>query len=262
MSKIPVLIYHDIYSENEPAEIEPKGKFIYTLSLKEFQLQMSFLADNSYKTISLKDYIDSVRNKIELPNNALIITFDDGHITNYKNAFPALKEYGFVATFFITVKNIGCHDGLTLEQLKEMETQGMSIQSHTMTHPFLSDISRQDILWELSESKKALENKLGKTVSYLALPGGRYSLLVKEIARQVGYEAVCTSIIGYNSLDSDLFSIKRWAILRGAKISDFASILQKSYHYLAYNKGRYILLTGLKKILGNKAYDSIRDKVI
>jgi peptidoglycan/xylan/chitin deacetylase (PgdA/CDA1 family) len=263
MNRIPVLIYHAIEAHNCPVKVKYKGDLVYILTSEKFEQQLNYLADNGYKTISLEDYVASNINiKNGLPDKALIITFDDGHITNYKVALPILQKYGFTATFFITLKNIDTPDGLTIEQLKDMENHGMSIQSHTMTHPFLSHISAKEIQWELQESKAELEEKLEKPVNYLAIPGGRYSHKVMEIAMATGYKAVCTSVIGYNTLSSDLYSIKRWAIRRGTKLSDFGSIIQIKYPYLVYNKTKYVLLGSMKKVLGNRLYETFREKVI
>ena len=202
------------------------------------------------------------RSKEPLIERPIIITFDDGHASNYTHAFPLLREYGFVATFFVTVKNIGSPHGMTWPQLREMADSGMSIQSHTMSHPFLSDLDAKQIRWELAESKSVLEDKLGRPVDYLALPGGRYSSTTRKIAEEVGYQAVCTSRVGNNTLTSDLYSLKRWTIKRDTSLSTFCSIVQmKPATTLRYKTG-YFILNSLKKALGNKSYVVVREKLL
>lgn len=259
MNKIPILIYHAIETPDNPIKLDSKGELVYVINSNDFTQQMKYLRDNEYQVVLLDDYVN---HKEELADNALIITYDDGHITNYTVAFPILQEFGIKAAFFITIKNMNAAEGLKADQLREMAKYGMSIQSHTMTHPFLSDLPSQKIREELWESKKILEDELSQPVDYLALPGGRYNSKVREIAIEVGYKAICTSIIGYNNINSDLYHLKRWSIMRNNDISDFRAIIDKSHTFMAYNKTRYILLKTMKKTLGNKFYEILRGKII
>ena len=269
---LPILNYHILYDEQSPASIR-KDEIIYANEVREFQRQIKYLHDNSYQGILVDNYINykserkdvgspTTRKRKDLLEDLVIITFDDGHISNYTHALPILQEYGFPAIFFVAVKNVGSSNWVNWRQLREMADNGMSIQSHTMTHPFLSDLSPQEIRWELQESKSILEQQLGRAVDYLSFPGGRYSSTVKNIAMEVGYQAVCTSVIGYNDLNSDLYSLKRWAIRRDTKLSTFSSIVRMKHSVAAYYKTRYFLLDGLKKMLGNQRYVTIREKFL
>jgi len=274
MNRVPILIYHAIESDDEPVEVKDIGELIYVIGLEEFERQMKYLYDNGYRSVLLDDYVAFAihhQNKkkthgskvcSDLPEKPVIITFDDGHLSNYTFALPVLRKYGFVATFFITTKNIGSPDGMRYEQLREMAGNGMSIQSHTMTHPFLSDLPPQEIRRELRESKSILEQQLGKAIDYLALPGGRCSSTVKSIAMEVGYRAICTSAIGYNRAGTDLYSLKRWVIRRNTKFSTFSSIVRMNYSILTYYRTRYFLLGGLKKIMGNRLYVAMWEKFL
>ncbi len=261
MFKIPILNYHSIESANH-SPAKDKGEYIYTLKDSVFEKQIETLYDNNYKSILLDDYIKlrEFKTNPEMTKQ-MIITFDDGNSSDYYIAFPVLTKYNFRATFFITIKKIGLSDGLTFKQIREMSDSGMSIQSHTMTHLLLSELSNDKIFWELQESKKILEQELGKSVDYLSLPGGRYNNKVKKIAMDVGYKAVCTSIIGYNHFKTDLYSLKRWTITKNIKIDTFKSIIDGKQSVLVYYKTRYFLLGALKKLLGNKLYAFIHKEV-
>ena len=191
------------------------------------------------------------------PLKSVIITFDDSHISIYDYVFPILVDYGLSATFFVTVDNIDSANSVNWNQVREMSNIGMSIQSHTMTHPFLSDLSSKEIRWELQESKDTLEQQLGQPVKYLSLPGGRCNAIVKDIAKEAGYLAVCTSVIGYNDENTDPYSLKRWVIRKDMKFSTFSNIVHSKRSTLMYYETRQFLLNGLKKVLGNKVYASI-----
>ena len=254
---LPILNYHILYDKQSSAPIA-EDEAIYANEVQIFQQQIKYLCDNQYQGISLDDYINSRTNLLkDLSKNQIIITFDDGHISTHTHAMPIMLEYGFPAIFFVTVKNIGTSNGVSWQQLREMSDNGMSIQSHTMTHPFLSDLPPKEIRWELQESKTILEQQLSQPIDYLSLPGGRCNFTVKNIAKEVGYQAVCTSIIGYNDANTDPYSLRRWVIRKDMKFSTFKDIIHGRRSTLIYCETRQFLLDGLKKVLGNKVYASI-----
>lgn len=253
MAEVPILIYHFIEDEGQP--VKKNTDSLYVVQVKELEAQMRYLYDNKYQVISLDDYNSLLKKPI-------IITFDDGDISNYRYAFPLLQKYNFTATFFIIVGKIGSSDAISWQQLREIRDGGMSIQSHTMTHSFLSDLDDERIHWELTESKRILEDKIGRAVDYLALPGGRYNSTVVKIAKEIGYKAICTSIIGNNDFDSNLYLLKRWTIKRTTKFSTFCAIIQKKSLAILGYKTKHFLLNCLKKILGNKIYISLRKKIL
>ena len=265
MTKFPTLMYHDIIeSDTQARQIDP----VYSIEKDTFIKQIEFLQNSGHQSISLDEYVKlrsqslDHRSRNSLIEKSIIITFDDGHMSNYTRAFPLLQEYGFVATFFVTVRNIDSPDGMTWQQLREMADSGMSIQSHTMTHPFLSDLSSEQIRRELGESRSILEDKLGKPVNFLALPGGRYSSTARKIAEAVGYQAVCTSKVGYNTLNTDLYSLRRWTVKRNTSISTFRSIIQMNPLTTLRYKTGYFVLNSLKKVLGNKVYVAMRERLL
>ena len=82
---IPVLNYHQINDRDHNA---------LTVSTEQFAAQMQYLTDNGYHTITGEELADALDGKIELPDNPVLITFDDGYRDNYKNAFPILGIFG------------------------------------------------------------------------------------------------------------------------------------------------------------------------
>ncbi|MGQ9609136.1 MAG: polysaccharide deacetylase family protein [bacterium] len=267
MNKLTILNYHILYEE-QLSNIA-KDEIIYAKKFQEFQKHIKYLYDKQYRAISLEEYLgidqnnyksEIVQAPLESNLKPVIITFDDGHVSQYISIMTA-KEYGFPIIFFVTVEKIGTQNYLTWQQLRQMRDEGMLIMSHTMTHPFLSDIPHSQIRWELKESKKILEQQLGKPVHFLSLPGGRCSKIVKEIAKEVGYKGICTSIIGYNYPNTDPYSLKRWTITGNMSFSTFQSIVEGKKSTLLYYKSRQFLLNGMKKIMGNKLYANIHKEI-
>ena len=127
------------------------------------------------------------------------ISFDDGYAGQFEHAFPALQERGMTATFFVTTSWIGTPGFLTWNQLREMNNAGMSIQSHTHTHPFLSELTMSRLLVELETSKEILDAQLGQQTDCIALPGGDApKLRLQHLIGDCGYALVATSRWGVN----------------------------------------------------------------
>jgi peptidoglycan/xylan/chitin deacetylase (PgdA/CDA1 family) len=110
----------------------------------------------------------------------VIINFDDSHESDYTYAKPILDKYGFKATFFEVCNWVeaGYHDediSITWPEIAALQQDGMDIESHTMTHPILNDLSSQaDLDYEIGQSKQCLENH-GFNPTIFAYPNGRGS---------------------------------------------------------------------------------------
>lgn len=102
--KVAVLCYHNVATEEEIANnIEEK---LWTISVDNFEKQMKFLHDFKFKTLTLDEFYKWKKGEIEVPFNSVLVTFDDGYLSNYEYAYPILKKYNINATAFIIGKNL------------------------------------------------------------------------------------------------------------------------------------------------------------
>src|SRR5262249_16152770 len=84
---------------------------------------------------------------------------------------------------------------LTWSQVREMAENGYYIGSHTISHPILSRMSIEQAEKEIGESKRMIEQKIGRRVRTFAYPSGRpqdYSSEIASMVKQAGYEAALT----------------------------------------------------------------------
>ena len=89
-----------------------------------FAAQMEYLARNQYNVIRLADLPDFLSGKRALPPRAVVITFDDGHVSTYQHAYPVLRQYGFPATFFLYTDFLGAGEGLNWTHIHDMAKSG------------------------------------------------------------------------------------------------------------------------------------------
>lgn len=190
---VPILLYHHITDE------DPAGNEIAMISPHDFRMHM--LAVKKYFTpISLRQYyryIHATDDSVTLPDNPIIITFDDGYSSNYELAFPILKELKIPATIFVVTDTVGEIAGggkvnyshFTWEQAKEMERTGLiEIQSHTVNHAALAELDQNQLVLELRKSKYDIEKNLNRECDMIAFPYGSYTDAVIKASDRAGYK--------------------------------------------------------------------------
>jgi peptidoglycan/xylan/chitin deacetylase (PgdA/CDA1 family)/CelD/BcsL family acetyltransferase involved in cellulose biosynthesis len=101
---------------------------------------------------------------------------------------------------------------LTWDQVRCMKQHGVDFGGHTVTHPFLSRLTRDQVSWEVSECKRRIEAELQAPVSHFAYPNGReedFGPWNKDLLREAGYEAALSTIWGLNYRSTDRMELRR-----------------------------------------------------
>ena len=138
-----------------------------------------------------------------------MISFDDGYLDNFMNAYLLLRKYGMTGAFFIITSLVGEEDRLAAGHIREMAAHGMSIGSHTVSHRALGDMVYAEAESELALSKSYLEGLLQRTVDFVAYPGGSYNNETAAAASEAGYDGGFTVVPGSCSQDSNPYRLKR-----------------------------------------------------
>ncbi len=222
--KFPVFNYHHI--RPMPPETAHINQRAFTVTPEGFEAHLKFFKDNGYNVVPVGDLIEYYDTGKPLPAKAVAITFDDGRYGQYKWALPLLQKYGMKATFFITTHWVGREDIMTWDEIRALDKAGMTIGSHTLEHPQLSKIDDIQLMDELVNSKKKIEEELGHPLEYLAYPGGDYNEHVIEKAKEAGYRAAMGV---YKIIDQA--PKYRWAVRRFHADDWLSSISEKLVNY-------------------------------
>ncbi len=202
--EVPVLMYHQV--------VESDGQSSLQVSPETFKRQMEFLKAHGYHVVPLESLIRDLKNKKSIPLNTVAITFDDGFLDNFQNAFPVLKEMNFPATIFVITENINKEHWLFEEDLRILDDSGISIGSHTVTHAFLPDHSAEEVETELRHSKEHLEEILGHSVTLFSYPAGGVTPPIRQAVEKAGYVGAVTT--NYGKTRHDPYALHR------VKVSD------------------------------------------
>jgi peptidoglycan/xylan/chitin deacetylase (PgdA/CDA1 family) len=189
----------------------------YTLPTDKFEEQISHFRENNYRFVTPNLVRQYVLDEIRMDRKAVMITFDDGCASVIQYAIPILEKYQACATLFVTTdpESYIFHSGdhaqrrATDKELREIDSNIMSIQSHTVTHRPLVSLGSQEMRFELENSKSDLEQITGKEVDYLGIPSNWYNQNVIRTAQETGYKAVWCSRPGRIDQKSNLFALPR-----------------------------------------------------
>jgi peptidoglycan/xylan/chitin deacetylase (PgdA/CDA1 family) len=244
------LLYHNVVP-NKP-ELSG-GPDWFSVSARAFDQQLDRIIQRDFLGCSIAEAM----RRDGKPRIA--ITFDDGDAGQYQRAFPALAEREMTATFFIVTEWVGQPGYVSWDELRTMKDAGMSIQSHTCTHPLLTELPPERVAEELIRSKERLDRELGQDTDMIALPGGFFPRgSYRALAREAGYRVVATSNWGrnlYRSNPTGGASLVRRCTIKGAPGMDWFDRVLDGDPWVA---ARYILkekvLEGFKTVLGPSRY--------
>jgi len=237
--QVVVLMYHHI-ADN------PQTR--YAIRPEQFAAHMAFLHANDLRPISLQEFLRFVDTGVLLTKNAVLLTFDDGYESYYKEAFPVLKKYGFPSVNFVIAGNLrdaadrrreNMITPLSHAQIAEMLASGLvQLGSHTYslhsmeianewgergptTSPvYLEELNRLEreqeyrdrLFVDFKISRAALEELIQDQVTSISLPYGYMNEIVLETARQAGYRHIFTSLPGPVKADVDPLQIPRYDV--------------------------------------------------
>ncbi|MFO7680839.1 MAG: polysaccharide deacetylase family protein [Chloroflexota bacterium] len=222
--RVPILMYH--YLSVPPADAD-----IYRTDLsvtpENFRQQMAYLAENGYTPIDFYQLSAAITAQTDLPDKPILLTFDDGYLDNYENAFPILQEFGFTATFFIItdLADQGAPGYANWEQLKEMAAAGMRIESHTKNHPDLSTMGRDGVIFQVLGSQETIAAHIGYTPRYLCYPGGRYNAETMQILSELGLWGAVTTQGGAWHSFADRYEWDRQRMRYDTTLEQFARLI-------------------------------------
>ena len=244
--KTVVLMYHGLYES-------------------EHDLQQSITAEDrpyAVERAAFKKHLALIKQQNDQPNGPkIVITFDDGHISNHSMALADLQEAGLTAYFFVTSKFSEKRDFFCrAEHLADLHSAGMVVGSHGVTHRFLDDdLSDDELRGELVDSASYLKAAIGEEVTSISFPGGRYSANSVTLARECGYRQLFGSHCGVNdSFESTcLEPILRVALKRTTDLAEIKQILTADSMYYSKITLKQFLKTSLRKILGNNLYHGL-----
>jgi peptidoglycan/xylan/chitin deacetylase (PgdA/CDA1 family) len=206
---LPILMFHAIDDAPGPTCFPPWL----------FRRAMAKLRAHDYRTLGFSEAAALLRERQPLPERSVVLTFDDGDATVYQRAWPVLQEHGMTATVFVLPGPGGATAGeparsflgrrlLTAGETVELHRGGIELGSHTLHHPVLPHLSDAALDVELRDSRAAIEDLLGTSVSSFAYPYGRHDRRCRRIVGRY-FACACTDALGLAGPGNDVLALPR-----------------------------------------------------
>jgi peptidoglycan/xylan/chitin deacetylase (PgdA/CDA1 family) len=238
------LLFHDVYlSDPRESGFCSSGADRYKLSLREFEAQLTGLTPPGHREASTVE-----------------LTFDDGGVSFYTIAADRLDERGLHGHCFISTDFIGRPQFLSVPQIRELDSRGHLIGTHSASHPpQFSRLAYVVMLREWDESRKILEDILGRAVTTASVPGGYFSKAVARAAAEAGLERLFNSEpTGSTRVIEGCRVTGRFTIRRGAA-SDLSHRLVDSTPWARRKEWAAWNAKGLVKPLLGSSYPRVAD---
>jgi peptidoglycan/xylan/chitin deacetylase (PgdA/CDA1 family) len=207
-----ILFYHAL--ETPPLGYKLRGLYVEPAKLRA---QLSELRDTGARFVSLTEW-----NRYRRREREIIITFDDGFQSVFRQGLPVLRELAVPAINYIVAGEIGGTNSwdraigaqicplMSREEILEWQSAGLEIGSHTMTHPRLTAIPPDQARREIFDSKKILEDLCGRPVPHFAYPYGDWNPAIRDLVAEAGYETAAVAYPGVNTFESDRLTLQRF----------------------------------------------------
>ena len=193
--KIPVLCYHNIATQDEKANYPEESD--WTITTDNFKEHLDYLKNNNYKTLTMDEFYNWKIGNLNLPYKSVLITFDDGFLSNYEYAFKLLKEYNMNATVFVVgsfidssttnewngnIKTYMTKD--ILENLKN-EYPNIEIYSHSYNLHYQGAINqdKEALIQDIKDFDNFYPNN-----DILCYPFGQYNDNIEECLKESNYK--------------------------------------------------------------------------
>ena len=232
--QLVILLYHHILPEADNKTYANNG---WVITQELFESQMEFLYKNQYHTITSGELRAFLYEKQSLPPKSVMITFDDGYMSNYLFAYPVLKQYGFKALLFTITGGIQTKDQDFhpdhLDMLSWMQisasTDVFEYGSHTNALHYITDGNRTGFVsvpLDQAESDLRLSLKRIHNDKLFAYPSGQYNFQLVDMLRNTGVDLAFTTTVGYVNQNSYPLLLNRVTVYPDFDLETFGSVVK------------------------------------
>jgi peptidoglycan/xylan/chitin deacetylase (PgdA/CDA1 family) len=153
---VPIVMYHVV--ESAPAGARYPDLFV---SGRDFAAQMRELAAAGFQGVTLRRVFDYWRRAIALPRRPIVVSFDDGYESQYRNAFPVLRKLGWPGVVNLVTKNEKPAWGLRPAKVRSLIGAGWEIDAHTISHLDLTSLDPASLRHEVAGSRRLIRRQFG-----------------------------------------------------------------------------------------------------
>ena len=204
---VPILMYHYIGLNPNPQDLARND---LSVAPDKFEAELNYLQSSGFTTIDFDTLYNALKGTGPLPAKPILLTFDDGYIDFFINAYPILQKYHSKATVFIPTGLMDKGYYLHWDQIKQMQSSGIiSFQAHSVNHVNLAALSGDRLKYEIEESRRVLSSELGIPVDFFAYPYGASSEEAWAAVKAAGFKAAVGTWYGTVHTEGTQYDLPR-----------------------------------------------------
>jgi peptidoglycan/xylan/chitin deacetylase (PgdA/CDA1 family) len=219
INPIPILLYHSVSWQSSAA-----GRF--TVTPEQFTSHLAAILDSERVPVTIGEVAAALRGDRPLPPRAIGITFDDAY-ADTAEAIEFLCGHRLRATVYVTTGQIGNPEMIHHDDLLRLAALAPAVElgAHTVTHPYLDELSGIDVAREVTDSKARLEHLLGREITTFAYPHGAFDGRARAAVIAAGYSSAAAVKNALSHSGDDPWGIARWTVRRDTSADQIARIL-------------------------------------
>jgi GT2 family glycosyltransferase/peptidoglycan/xylan/chitin deacetylase (PgdA/CDA1 family) len=216
---VPVLLYHSV------SDIRTADEF--TVSRARFREHVAAVTASGRVPLTVGELAEGLRGDAPLPQRPVVITFDDG-FRDTLAATDLLCGAGLRATVYVTTGALAEGDRISAEQVRTLgaNPDGVELGAHTVSHPRLDEILVDAARREITDSKAALEDLVGRTVETFAYPHGAYDARCRQLVVDAGFRSAAAVKNALSHSGDDPWAIARWTVTGNTSAQQIAEVLE------------------------------------
>ena len=218
---VPILMYHVIGPV--PAGARLPSLFV---APSRFATHVRALRNAGYRAVTLQRVWDAWHGRATLPRRPIVVSFDDGTQGQVRHALPVLRRAGWPGVLNLAwnfLPDIGGTDAV-----RRLARAGWEIDSHSLTHPDLTELSDADLRRELTGSRARIRRAFGeRAANFFAYPSGRHDARIRQAVRAAGYLAATTVERGFATPTADPYALRRIQVSGGMSATELLRRLRE-----------------------------------
>lgn len=216
---IPVLLYHAVPDNTSAADP-------LSVPYEQFATHVDAIVSSGRTPLSVAEIAAGLRGERPLAEHAVGITFDDAY-ADTPRAVELLRERGLRASVYVTTGQIDSGAMIRREQLAQLARQPETVElgAHTVNHPPLDELDIEEIEREVSDSKQALEQMIGRSVHTFAYPFGAYDARVRAAVIDAGFSSAAAVKNALSHPEDDPWAIARFTVGAATGAEQLAQVL-------------------------------------
>jgi peptidoglycan/xylan/chitin deacetylase (PgdA/CDA1 family) len=224
-ARVPILMYHVIAAPPPGAPFP--GLYV---TPHEFAAQMQALSAAGWRATTLDRLAAYWSGAAGLPRGKpVVLTFDNGYQSQFTQALPVLRRFGWVADENIQITGLPpSQGGLGEQEVREMVAAGWELDTQGFSHADLITLDAEQLHHEVAEAREVLRRRYGVPVNWFCYPSGHYDATVVAAVRAAGYRGSTTVIPGWAHREDDPFRLHRLRVLGGTSPSQLLAQIESA----------------------------------